>query len=129
MNGKVPKLPKLVVRVIYKSKGGYWRGFCSPYDVTCEAKTKDSANDRLQRLVSLYEEGLEKYNYPSHLAIKPLSNREDKKVFGMALKVVSNDIKRAIVHDYNKYQQERVVQKFTMINPSGSGHYYQPVFT
>lgn len=128
MRAKISGFPKIIVQVVYKSERGYWRGFCSPYDVTCEAQTKISAKRQLEKLVDLYDEGLKKYAYPRHLAVKPLSDSEDNKVFKMAVKIVSADMKQKLEKEYIKFQQERKREEFTISKPSSSGYYYQPVF-
>ncbi len=66
---------------IYKTKDGKWRGFYVPYDVAYEAKTKKEVEEVLPKMVELYEEGLQKYNNPSHLSAVPLSDPEDQEVF------------------------------------------------
>lgn len=95
--------PKIRVLVIYKSeKSKNWRGFCSPYDVSCEAKTLEEAKSKLAGLVNLYEEGLKKYGYPEHLSILPLSEKQDIKVF----KMVINQMANQLTGDYLKFQSE-----------------------
>ena len=66
--------------VVYKSQDG-WRGFCVPYDVTCNAKTQEEARGKLEELVKLYEEGLNKYGNPKNLILKELSDEEDRAFF------------------------------------------------
>lgn len=73
--------PKILILVVYKTKNRTWRGLCSPLDVTCEAYSKKVAMRRLERLVELYKEGLKKYNYPKHLSIRSLSDKEDQMIF------------------------------------------------
>ena len=95
--------PKLILYVVYRSNNGYWRGFCSPYNVTCEARTKESAKQKLEKLVDLYVEGLKKYNYPKHLSMIPLTEKEDNKVQKIVLEKICEDIKE----NYIKFQVER----------------------
>jgi hypothetical protein len=66
---------------IYKTKEGKWRGFFVPYDVTYEARTKKEVEEVLPKMVTLYEDGLKKYNNPSHLISVPLSHDEDREEF------------------------------------------------
>lgn len=115
--------PKLIIFVVYKTKDGGWRGFCSPYDVTCEAKKKTEAMDRLERLVKLYEKGLGKYGYPKHLSIRPLSDREDKIVFEKVKKKIVSNIER----NFLRFQAEKRKETFQIKNPmSPSGYYLCP---
>ncbi len=69
------------ILVTYKLKTGQWRGFVFPYDITTEAETKKQAQNALEEMVEVYEEGLKKYDYPDHLKKKALSDSEDKDVF------------------------------------------------
>lgn len=68
---------------IYKTKTGKWRGFFVPYDVSYEAITKKEVEEVLPKMVTLYEEGLKKYNYPIHLSAVPLSDPEDSEEFSL----------------------------------------------
>lgn len=74
---------------IYKTKTGKWRGFFVPYDVSYEAKTKKEVEEVLPKMVTLYEEGLEKYNNPSHLQAVPLSDPEDTEEFSLWVEKVT----------------------------------------
>lgn len=74
---------------IYKTKTGKWRGFFVPYDVSYEAKTKKEVEEVLPKMVTLYEEGLEKYNNPSHLLAVPLSDPEDTEEFSLWVEKVT----------------------------------------
>jgi len=95
--------PKFKVLVVYKSeKSKNWRGFCSPYDVSCEAKTLEEAKSKLAKLVKLYEEGLKKYGYPKHLSILPLSEKQDMIVFKIVISHMANELTK----DYLKFQFE-----------------------
>src|ERR1035437_5197930 len=81
--------PKLVVLAVYKkSSDQVWRGYCYPYDVTCNAKTLEEAKSQLESLVELYEEGLRQYNYSAHLSLKELTDEQDIKVFEKVLEKV-----------------------------------------
>src|SRR5947209_2331571 len=75
-------LPCSSVSVVYKSRNGLYRGFVQPYDVTYEAveeqNTQNSVLSILRDMREQYEEGLKKYEYPSHLSAVPLSDEEDK---------------------------------------------------
>lgn len=115
--------PKIIIFVIYETRDGTWRGFCSPYDVSCNASTKEAAIETLKKLVSLYEEGLKKYGYPAHLTIKPLSDPEDEKIFKKALKIIANMEKEKLVKSYYEYQEQN---KFEISgrDPNLSGFYY-----
>lgn len=115
--------PKLVVLVVYKSKQSHWRGFCTPYDVTCNAETREEAMARLEALVRLYEEGLEKYSYPKHLSIKPITHVEDRQVFRRVKEIVAADIQRSLTTRFNSFQTENV-RTFKATSPFATGCYY-----
>ena len=123
--------PSIITFVVYKDNGG-WRGFCNPYDVTCQAETKKETINRLEKLVKLYEDGLKKYGYPKYLSKRPLSDQEDKIVF----KVVSAEVRKKIIleiaseieQDSSQLKMERYKEPFRIENPlypSGysSGYY------
>lgn len=97
--------PKILFYIVYKKKEGYWRGFCSPFDVVVEADTQKQALNLLEDAVALYWDGLKKYKFPKHLSIKPLSDPEDEKVFKKALVILSKKIAEKILKDYEDYQQ------------------------
>jgi len=119
--------PKIIILVVYKTKESNWRGFCHPYDVTCEANNVKVAMKRLEKLVSLYEEGLKKYGYPKHLSIRPLSDEDDRKVFEIAIKIVKKKIIEAIKKDFLKYQQEKQQkEEFKTKNPIPLTGYFYP---
>lgn len=120
--------PKLVIYVIYRSKNGYWRGFCSPYDVSTEAKTSEEAKIQLEKQVDLYVEGLKKYNYPEHLSIKALSDKEDQVIFSKALKGVSSDIKKKLFDKYLEFQARKEREEVQIKGNSLSINYFQPCF-
>lgn len=67
--------------VVYPAKNGSWRGFVHPYDITTEADTREKALTALNEMIEMYEEGLRKYNNPSYLRNKILSDEEDREVF------------------------------------------------
>lgn len=118
--------PKIIILVSYKTQQGNWRGFCSPYDVSCNAFTKNAALESLKKLVSLYEEGLKQYGYPRHLTIKALSNSEDEKVFKKALEIIADIEKEKLMKSYYKYQEQGIDDKFEISNTdlNLSGFYY-----
>lgn len=74
---------------VYKTPDGTWRGFVTPYDVTYEAKTRKRVEEVLPKLTKLYEEGLKKYNYPRHLTVVPLSDKDDIEEFNRYAEIVS----------------------------------------
>lgn len=99
--------PQLVVLVVYKKKDGKtWRGFCAPFDVTCEAKSHKAAMTLLEELVECYMEGLKQYDYPEHLTIKELSNPEDKKAFIPILKDIAKMVQEMISKRFYLYVEE-----------------------
>src|SRR3989338_217954 len=113
-----------VIGVIYHSKDGNWRGFCYPYDLTCNAKTKDEAREKLTSLVETYEEVLSKYNSPRHLVEKNLTDAEDRKIF----KEVWPEISKTIVshiktasspEKYTSNFSRTVVKSFSTDDVSG----------
>ena len=85
-----------VITVVYKSKDGNWRGFCFPYDVSCTAETKEEAGSILEGLVETYEEVLNKYNNPSHLIDKELSDEEDQKALAELWPEIRKDLAKRI---------------------------------
>jgi len=123
---------KLIILVVYKTKEGNWRGFCSPYDVTCETKNKGVAINRLEKLVKLYEEGLEKYGYPRHLSLRYLSDGDDKKVFKIVKEIINKKIVEAIKLGLKKdflVGQNRK-EEFKTKNPIPlSGYFYPRLLT
>lgn len=121
--------PKIVIQVIYKSKRGYWRGFCTPYDVTCESSSKKECERALHDMVGLYEQGLKKYHYPENLLIKPLSDSEDKMLFERVLPIVSRDVQQKLSTKYLRFQQQKNKERFSIRQQSTSGYYYSPVFS
>ena len=101
--------PGLLILVAYHTKEGDWRAFCSPFDVSCNAPSAKEAMGRLEGLIDLYVEGLEKYNYPEHLSIKQISDSEDRAVFGKVKKQLADKIKKKIIEDYSEYQRNKQV--------------------
>lgn len=87
-----------VIAVVYKSRDGNWRGFCYPYDLTCNADTKESAKKFIEDLIDVYEKNLERYNNPLHLIDKKLSESEDQAV----LKRIWPRVSRQIAHHSQK---------------------------
>ncbi len=77
----IPQLNCSSISVVYKSKNGTYRGFVQPYDITYEADTQEKVLEVLKEMIIEYEEGLKKYEYPSHLSQVPLSDEEDKEKF------------------------------------------------
>lgn len=120
--------PKIVVLAIYKSKDGSWRGFCSPYDVSCNAPTKEEVMKRLEKLVVLYEDGLKQYNYPGHLSVKKLSDPEGQAVFNIIMREISQQISKRMEKRFLEYQKEQERKnRFSIDNRlKPSGYYYQP---
>ena len=111
--------PKIKAFVVYKTNGS-WRGFCVPYDVTCEAETKREALRRLEKLVRLYEERLEKYVYPKHLSIRPLSDKDDQIIFQKVWKKIISDIEQ----DFLEFQAKKQKEEFKMREPVNLYGYY-----
>ncbi|MFZ3054691.1 MAG: hypothetical protein WA091_01795 [Minisyncoccales bacterium] len=89
---------RFLLDVIYKTSDNNWRAFCYPFDISCEAKSKEEAYKRLKKLVNLYVEGLKEYGYPEHLAKKELSNKEDK--------VILTEVKKYIILKQQKRLEE-----------------------
>ncbi|MFH1162099.1 MAG: hypothetical protein V1696_02395 [Candidatus Jorgensenbacteria bacterium] len=116
-----------VVYVVYKSKGGLWRGFCTPYDVTCNAESMSEAKERLDKLVELYEEGLKKYHNPRRLVFKKLSDKEDKVLFEKIVwPKISQDIQKRMLASYLNYSQsfEEKGKEESSIRGSGFNAFY-----
>lgn len=120
--------PKFIILIAYKAKNGNWRGFCSPYDITCEAYTLKQTKQKLMRLVELYEDGLKKYNYPQHLAFRQLTEKEDQRIFKMALKVIAEDFKKKFTEKNLEYQKNKEKEEVSMKNPHSHINYYQPSY-
>ena len=112
-----------VIEVVYRSKDGNWRGFCYPYDVTCNATSKEDAIKKLTDLVETYEECLDRYNNPKHLIINNLSDKEDqdvfKKVWPIISKGIANKLKTANPLKYSNYlSQGRISSNDNLISYS-----------
>ncbi len=96
-----------IIMIVYKTNDG-WRGFCHPYDVTCNAETQALAKERLDNLVALYEDGLKKYKNPKHLIIKKLSDEEDRNMFNKFWPKILEDIHKKRVSSYKEYISQPV---------------------
>jgi hypothetical protein len=107
---------KFILYVVYKNQENEWRGFCCPYDVSCVAETKEKTFIKLKKMVSLYQEGLKKYNYPKHLSIKELSNKEDKKIFELVKKEIIKRISKDLF--YRGTKRENIQQDLS----------YEPIY-
>ena len=85
---------------------------------------------KLERLVKLYEEGLKKYDYPKHLSLRSLSERDDKKIFNIVIEKIGNEIKQKVTKSFLEFQTEKGKERenFSMIKPLSTGYYYQPNF-
>lgn len=118
--------PKLIVLVAYKTKNGNWRGFCNPYNVTCEARNGRIAMGLLKESVKLYESGLKKYGYPKHLSLRLLSNRQDKIIFNKVIKIIARKLKQ----DFIKFQAQKEKEKLKTKSPASEIYYswQQPCF-
>ncbi len=119
--------PKVIILVVYKSGTDGWRGFCAPYDVTCNASTKRKAMQTLEELVELYQDGLKKYHYPKHLSIKSLSNREDAKVFNIVREHIAEKITKKLKDRFFEFESEQEKKNtFKVNNLNLIGRYYFP---
>lgn len=92
--------------VVYKTQDN-WRGFCVPYDVSCNAKTQEEAKSKLEMLVKFYEEGLNKYKNPKNLIFKKLSDDEDRLFFNKVWPFISKDIESKL-KSYKNYVSEGI---------------------
>ena len=118
--------PKIVILAVYKTKEGDRRGFCAPYDVSTNAPTTEEALSNLEKLVELYEEGLEQYGYPEHLAAKDLTDSEDKEVFNQIRPLIANQIQKKMREEFLEYELERQERnEFTL--QGVEGYYFEPV--
>lgn len=122
------KSANLVILVVYKSKqtGGIWKSFCAPYGVTTQAGSFKEAKRKLEELVSLYEEGLKKYNYPANLVFQKLTDKEDQKVLDIVWKAIVKKLS-------SQTEKSRNFLKFAKQNKSGHikidntvASFYQP---
>ncbi|MEK9174867.1 MAG: hypothetical protein AAB725_02765 [Patescibacteria group bacterium] len=111
-----------VIKVVYKSKDGNWRGFCFPYDITCNAISKEDAIKKLTGLVETYEECLGQYNNPKHLMINSLSDKEDsdvfEKIWPIISKKIANKLKTANPTKYSNFlsSQSRISSSNNIIS-------------
>ena len=96
-------VPKFILSVVYQTKNKNWRGFCFPFDITCEAFDKETAMKKMDAMVDIYIEGLKKYNFPEHLSIKKLTNKDDRAVF----KKIQPIIAKKVEEDLKNYQAEK----------------------
>lgn len=110
-----------IIEVVYRSKSDDWRGFCVPFDIACTATTSHEAKVKLDELVSLYVEGLRKYNFPKHLVNKKITDSEDKKVFRLLWPKIQEEIEQDIrqARAYQQYREflDRQKQVFS-VSPS-----------
>ena len=118
--------PKIKIFAVYKTGEGDWRGFCVPFDVSCNAPTVGEAQSRLEKLVELYEEGLEKYDYPKHLSFKELSNPDDQSVLKTVLKEIAEQIRSKIEYQFMQYQVEKEKKYSFRIDKNVRGYYLEP---
>jgi len=119
--------PKIIIFAVYKTGEGDWRGFCVPFNVSCNAPSSKEAQSRLEKLVSLYEEGLERYGYPKHLSIQGLSDPEDRKVFRQIRKEIAQQFRKKIEEDFMEYQLSYAKKnKFRIDNVKG--YYLEPAY-
>ena len=116
MKQVIEGVPKIIIEAVYKSKDGTWRGFCSPFDISCTADSQEKAMKKIDELVEVYMDGLKKYGYPMNLTIKELSDEEDKIVFEQVLEYVTNDITLKMKEDLKKFQLERDANPFKLRN-------------
>lgn len=120
--------PKIVVTVVYKTNQKDWRGFCFPYDVTCNAPTEKEAKKTIQEMVDLYEEGLKEYHFPKQLSIKPISNTTDKKVFAIIQKEIAKGIQEKVSEQFTEFQGEYEKRNEIKKNALTANYYYlQPM--
>ncbi|MEK7187137.1 MAG: hypothetical protein AAB690_02470 [Patescibacteria group bacterium] len=95
------------VLVTYKSKNGTWRGFVHPYNITTEAESKNQALTALREMADIYEEGLKKHDYPSHLANKHLADEEDSQMFDRL--AINSIINQGAVKGKDYYAETKTV--------------------
>lgn len=120
-----------VVMVVYKAPDG-WRGFCVPYDVSCNASTQEEAKSRLEMLVKFYEEGLNKYKNPRSLILKELSDDGDRmffnKIWPNISKVIEsrlNSYKNFVNDELNSNIERSIPMKRVGNGPLPSVEYYK----
>ena len=117
-------MPRIKVFAVYRRKNK-WRGFCSPYDVSCYAPTMKEAGERLESLVDLYEKGLAKYNYPPHLSVKNLSDPEDQNILEALIDEVTKGMRHEMKKDFAKYQL-RKQERHAVRAEGASGYFVEP---
>lgn len=96
------------VLVVYKSKEGYWKGFCHPYGITSQATSKVKALAFLKELVEVYRLELKKYDFPAHLVYQQLTDIEDREMFSVVLKDAIE--KKGIIDKENYHAETYTVQ-------------------
>lgn len=119
--------PKLVIIVVYKTTNNKWRGFCAPYDITCNTDSQEEAITAIENLTELYEEGLRKYNFPEHLSVKPLTNKSDREVFKFVIAQIAKDISQRMTERFLDYERSQSKKMFEFENAThrASGTYYE----
>lgn len=70
-----------VIGIVYESKAGTWRGFCTPYNLTCSTASKKETMKKLEELVAIHNEVLTEWKVPRRLVYRELADAEDKRVF------------------------------------------------
>lgn len=117
--------------VVYKTLDG-WRGFCAPYDVSCNAATQEEAKSRLEMLVKFYEEGLNKYKNPRSLILKELSDDGDRiffnKIWPNISKVIESRLssyKNFANDELNSNIERKIPMKRVGSGPLPSVEYYK----
>jgi len=112
--------PILRVFIAYQAKNKNWRGFCYPFDVTCEGFTKDQVMKKLKKLVDLYCEGLKEYEYPQHLLIRKLTDEQDRVVFSRFVEHITKEIEERLINYDLGQEKERQINLY---NPITIGYY------
>lgn len=113
---------RFTLNVIYKTTNNGWRAFCFPFDISCEAKTKEEAYRIIRNLSALYNEGLKKYNYPDHLIFKKLSNSEDRRMLEIVRKELIKERQRMAEKDLF---ETKVNTRIEVSKSNFSGFYQQ----
>ena len=120
-----------VVLVVYKTPDG-WRGFCVPYDVSCNADTQGEAKVKLEMLVKFYEEGLRKYSNPKNLILKELSDDGDRiffnKIWPHIFKVIESKLssyRNFVEEEMNSNIERKIPIKRVGGGPLPSVEYYK----
>lgn len=119
----------MVVLAAYASKvnKGMWKAFAAPYGITTQAKTCEEAKSKIEELVALYQEGLEKHGYPADLVFKDFSDSEDKRVLDMLWKEIIKDLKAETERSrsFNRFARQKTSGKIKIDNTVAT--YYQPI--